>query len=159
MITITLQIKYSDLHRSKFDTVENPYNITHNRPLIYLHEKNLVEMALFQYEVSYKDIISITYISGLTKPYGYTGSPATYFDYYTIIIKLSENPEQPKKSKPQEKIFKETDRQMIQRKFMVTPQKERRKLYRELAMMYHPDKPTGSLELMKYINSLKDMYL
>jgi hypothetical protein len=142
-VEFRIKISLNDIQKSPYG-----YGVTKSiYPLkggtMYIVEAEMVKQALTNAGLKIENVTTVAYESGIGfKPYGFTGSAAMSTDYYLIILRVL-------------KFVVPDVRQQILLQFRTTNNPT--KLYRELAMKYHPDKG-GDIEIMKYVNSLKERY-
>lgn len=151
IIELKFNISYRDIANTEFKITESPVtkrDLFSFNPRMYLAEYAKIVSELDKLHLNFNDIVQVGYISGMTRPFGIQNMPiAMSVDYYTVILKIS---------RQREESIEEKKNQIL-KKFQTAPMGTATKLYRELALKYHPDRG-GNEELMKYVNTLKDRY-
>jgi len=162
-VEIRIKISSKDVMLYRFNIVESIYTQFRNyrgfQQKIYLAEKVLVEQNLITSKMKMRDVTRIYYESGMFQPFGFTTMPVTSSDFYLIILVGTREVEL-NASKPSDDGYtKLKAKNEILLLFQNTPKAKLKSLYRTLAIQYHPDKPDGSEDMMKYLNDLKDKYI
>lgn len=161
-INVEIHIGYDDVQKTSFKT---EYSILNKDKLVYVIENKKIRDWLDQNNLSVLDIEQHAYISGMFKPYGSTAMPSTMTNVYTIILKcVRSTVHQTIKATDKEIKLTSNYKSELLNLFVHTyslpdGQAILSKMYRTLALKYHPDKAGGDAEIMKYINELKSRYI
>ena len=157
-VSVEINIGYSDVHDTKFDT---EYSILDKNKRVYKVENTKIRKWLEENNYSILDIEQFAYISGMFKPFGSTAMPALMANYYTLKIKLSRKTVKiiNEKLELTSNYKAELLNYFVHTYSLPNGQALLSKMYRTLALKYHPDKAGGDPEIMKYINELKSRYL
>lgn len=159
-LDVEFHITYEDVRQTKFATEKS---ILDASKTVYRAENIKIKEYLDKNILTVLDITTFGYFSGMFKPFGSTVMPSLMTNYYSIKLRIvrkeivtriidQNNLELSSNFKSELLSF------FIQTYRLPSGQAVLSKIYRALALKYHPDKG-GNEEIMKYINELKGRYI
>jgi hypothetical protein len=160
-INVEIHVGYDDVQKTLFAT---EYSILDKDKLVYTVENKKIRAWLEQNNLNIFDIKVFGYISGMFKPYGSTAMPATMTNVYTVTLKCIRSGAKKFQATDKEIVLTSNYKSELLNLFvhnysLPDGQELLKKMYRTLALKYHPDKAGGNPEIMKYLNELKSRYL
>lgn len=158
-VELKVNISIDDVMDYMYQVTDSIYskfsNMKGYKSQIYVAEKIMVEKQMHDAKISMSNIIAVRYQSGMFQPFGFTSQATSNMNHYTVIlVYVTEAVFEPLVNNDPLDVQKKN----IYNLFVSTPKANLKSLYRTLSLQFHPDMEGGSDDLMKYINSLKEIY-